>query len=212
MPAITMFTTDIIPAFSSSSISIDSSPITSDEPVIKPAVQRLLSNFEILYKTKFQDLVLASWVEVLNPIPDNELISTGIRVAQAHKYLPTPMEFLEVYRDGLRAKRETELAIERARILGDSTVVNKPRTEEDEKEYLIARLAIALDIGKQEDEQGGKVSWKEFDINRHEQDFRDFFVSMRNMSLDHLRDLNMQERIASKKDVLGNISSLLKTI
>ena len=204
MPAITMFTTDIIPAFSSS-------PITSDEPVIKPAVQRLLSNFEILYKTKFQDLVLASWVEVLNPIPDNELISTGIRVAQAHKYLPTPMEFLEVYRDGLRAKRETELAIERARILGDSTVVNKPRTEEDEKEYLIARLAIALDIGKQEDEQG-KVSWKEFDINRHEQDFRDFFVSMRNMSLDHLRDLNMQERIASKKDVLGNISSLLKTI
>lgn len=211
MPAITMFTTDIIPVVSSS-ISSDSSPITSDKPVIKPAVQRLLNNFEILYKTKFQDLVLASWVEVLNPIPDDELISTGIRVAQAHKYLPTPMEFLEVYRDGLRAKRETQLAMERARVLGDSTVVNKPRTEEDEKEYLIARLAIALDIGKQEDEQMGKVSWKEFDINRHEQDFKDFFASMRNMSLDHLRDLNMQERIASKKDVLGNISSLLKTI
>jgi len=206
-----MFTTDIIPVVSSS-ISSDSSPIASDEPVIKPAVQRLLNNFEILYKTKFQDLVLASWVEVLNPIPDDELISTGIRVAQAHKYLPTPMEFLEIYRDGLRAKRETQLAMERARVLGDSTVVNKPRTEEDEKEYLIARLAIALDIGKQEDEQMGKVSWKEFDINRHEQDFKDFFVSMRNMSLDHLRDLNMQERIASKKDVLGNISSLLKTI
>jgi len=206
-----MFTTDIIPVVSSS-ISSDSSPIGSDEPVIKPAVQRLLNNFEILYKTKFQDLVLASWVEVLNPIPDDELISTGIRVAQAHKYLPTPMEFLEIYRDGLRAKRETQLAMERARVLGDSTVVNKPRTEEDEKEYLIARLAIALDIGKQEDEQMGKVSWKEFDINRHEQDFKDFFVSMRNMSLDHLRDLNMQERIASKKDVLGNISSLLKTI
>lgn len=206
-----MFTTDIIPVVSSS-ISSDSSPIASDKPVIKPAVQRLLNNFEILYKTKFQDLVLASWVEVLNPIPDDELISTGIRVAQAHKYLPTPMEFLEIYRDGLRAKRETQLAMERARVLGDSTVVNKPRTEEDEKEYLIARLAIALDIGKQEDEQMGKVSWKEFDINRHEQDFKDFFVSMRNMSLDHLRDLNMQERIASKKDVLGNISSLLKTI
>ena len=206
-----MFTTDIIPVVSSS-ISSDSSPIASDKPVIKPAVQRLLNNFEILYKTKFQDLVLASWVEVLNPIPDDELISTGIRVAQAHKYLPTPMEFLEIYRDGLRAKRETRLAMERARVLGDSTVVNKPRTEEDEKEYLIARLAIALDIGKQEDEQMGKVSWKEFDINRHEQDFKDFFVSMRNMSLDHLRDLNMQERIASKKDVLGNISSLLKTI
>lgn len=193
---------------SSTSIATTNTSFDLDKPVIKPSVQRVLNNLEILYKTTFSDLVLYSWVEVLSQIPDNDLISTGIRVAQAHKYLPTPLEFLEVYRDGLRAKREAQVAMERSSILGnDNFTVNKPRTEEEEKEYLIGRLAVILEIGKQKDDHGNKVPWKEFDINTFHQEFTEFFASMRNMSLEHLRDLNMQERIDSKKGVM-NISGL----
>lgn len=191
------------------------SPESREAPSIKPAVMRVLNNFEILYKTKFTDLVLASWVEVLNPIPDTDLISTGIRVAQTSKYLPTPMEFLEVYREGLRAKREREKAEVRARLLGgDSTPYNRPQTEAEKKEYNIFRLAIALEAGRQEDEQGKKVLWKDFDESRLNADIHEFFESMRSMSLEYLEDLNMQIRMPEKKNAVkqairSSVSNLL---
>ena len=200
---------------SETSVIISDSVESAPSPSIKPAVMRVLNNFEILYKTKFSDLVLASWVDVLNPIPDADLISTGIRVAQTCKYLPTPMEFLEVYREGLRAKREREKAEVRARLLGDSTTAyNRPHTEAEKKEYSIFRLAIALEAGRQEDQDGKKVAWKDFDENRLDADIHDFFESMRGMSLEYLEDLNMQIRRSDKKDAIrdlvrGSVSSLL---
>ena len=158
-----MFTTNII---TSSPINPAVEPGNSNPPVIKDAVRRVLENFEILYKTKFADLVLVSWVDILNKIPDADLIATGIRVAQTHKYLPTPNEFLEVYREGLRIKRDAERMAARQEILGngDGVVKPLPKTEESEKEYYIFRLAMALEVGKQVDDDGKKVHLKDYDI------------------------------------------------
>lgn len=125
-----MFTSDIVP-FSA----INPADSSSNPPVIKDTVRRVLENFEILYKTKFVDLVLVSWVDVLNKIPDADLIATGIRVAQTYKYLPTPNEFLEVYREGLRTRRDAERMAARQEILGNGDGVVKPlaKTEESER-------------------------------------------------------------------------------
>ena len=189
-----MFTTNII---TSSPINPAVEPGNSNPPVIKDAVRRVLENFEILYKTKFADLVLVSWVDILNKIPDADLIATGIRVAQTHKYLPTPNEFLEVYREGLRIKRDAERMAARQEILGngDGVVKPLPKTEESEKEYYIFRLAMALEVGKQVDDDGKKVHWKDYDIERLEIENKAFFASMRNMPLAELMDLNMQVRM-----------------
>lgn len=206
-----MFTSNIITSSASSAIN----PVQSDNSnpqVIKDAVRRVLENFEILYKTKFADLVLVSWVDILNNIPDADLIATGIRVAQTHKYLPTPNEFLEVYREGLRVKRDAERMAARQEILGngDGTVHKPmPKTEESEKEYYIFRLAIALEYCNQLGDDGKKVHWKDYDMERLEAESKAFYASMRNMPLAELMDLNMQVRMPDKKGLANNISHLL---
>ncbi|WHL30623.1 hypothetical protein CrLKS4_g57 [Cylindrospermopsis phage Cr-LKS4] len=205
----TMFTSNIITSSASSAIN----PVESgsNPPVIKDAVRRVLENFEILYKTKFADLVLVSWVDILNKIPDADLIATGIRVAQTHKYLPTPNEFLEVYREGLRVKRDAERMAARQEILGNGDGVVKPllKTEESEKEYYIFRLAIALEYCNQLGDDGKKVHWKDYDMERLEIESKAFYASMRNMPLAELMDLNMQVRMPDKKGLVNNISHLL---
>lgn len=206
-----MFTSNIIPSSASSAIN-PAVEGNSNPPVIKDAVRRVLENFEILYKTKFTDLVLFSWVEILNKIPDADLIATGIRVAQTHKYLPTPNEFLEVYREGLRVKRDAERMAARQEILGngDGVVKPLPKTEESEKEYYIFRLAIALEYCNQLGDDGKKVHWKDYDMERLEIESKAFYASMRNMPLAELMDLNMQIRMPDKKNLVSNnISRLL---
>ena len=76
---------------------------------LRPQLRRVLENLELRFNTKFTDLVLSAWVQVLSNIPDEYLIITTLYVSATCSDLPTPYQFLEMYRDWETDRKSTRL-------------------------------------------------------------------------------------------------------
>lgn len=148
---------------------------------LRPVLRRVLENFEIRFETKFKDLVLLAWVETLSNIPDNYLLVTCVYVSSVCTHLPTPFQFLEMYREKLRQAEDLK------RLNQKSIQSGKDNSLEAQKDKLIARLSLKC---RSEIMEG--CIGRDFDERIHNQRHAEFFEDMRKMSLETLQDLDMQ--------------------
>lgn len=155
---------------------------------LRPVLRRVLENLEIRFEVKFKDLVLTAWVETLTNIPDNYLLVTCVYVSSVCTHLPTPFQFLEMYREKLRQAEDLKRLNQKLLQSG------KDNSLEAQKEKLIARLFLKMRDSIME----GCIG-RDFDEQIHNQRHVEFFEDMRKFSLETLQDLDMQLPPFSKK-------------
>jgi len=159
-----------------------------DKSDLRPELRRVLQNLEIRFETKFKDLVLMAWVETLSNIPDKYLLVTCVYVSSVCTHLPTPLQFLEMYREKLKQAEDLNRLDQRLIQPG------KDNSLEAQKEKLIGRLFLKLRDNVMEGCTG-----KDFDERIHKQRHAEFFQDFRKLSLETLQDLDMQLPPFSKK-------------
>lgn len=148
---------------------------------LRPQLRRVLENLELRFNTKFTDLVLSAWVQVLTNIPDEYLIITTLYVSATCSHLPTPYQFLEMYREKLKQAEEVKASSQ------NLIQSSKDNSLEAQKEKVIARLSIKLNSSIME----GCIG-KDFNELTHNQIHAEFFEDMRKLSFEDLQNLDMQ--------------------
>lgn len=148
---------------------------------LRPQLRRVLENLELRFDTKFTDLTLSAWVQVLTNIPDEYLVITTLCVSATCSHLPTPYRFLEMYREKLKQAEEVKALNQRL------IEPSKDNSLKAQKEKLIARLSLKLNNSIME----GCIG-KDFNERTHNQIHAEFFEDMRKLSFEDLQNLDMQ--------------------